>query len=70
MSVIDPKQSFPELSRMEFGVYICQECGNTYTVNEPHSWRPCSPFKCHDCLEKESSMSTMKITPTVVRWGS
>jgi len=35
--------------------YSCKACKVAYTVDEPFSWRVCSPDFCHDCyadLEK------------------
>jgi hypothetical protein len=34
-----------------FGVYDCFMCGAAYTVNDPGSYRLCSPDYCHDCYE-------------------
>ena len=30
-----------------FGVYTCQRCAKTYTVND--EWAPCTPDFCHAC---------------------
>lgn len=39
------------LMDIQYGVYQCVRCGKTYTVNDPGSWRLCTPEFCHDCLE-------------------
>jgi hypothetical protein len=34
-----------------FYSYVCQRCAKPYLVNEPNSWRLCTPEFCHDCYE-------------------
>lgn len=32
-----------------FGVYACNRCKQTYTVND--RWGPCTPEFCHECTD-------------------
>jgi hypothetical protein len=34
---------------LKWGSYKCQRCGKDYNVNEPGTWRLCTPEICHDC---------------------
>lgn len=39
------------MTHIWFGAYRCTRCSKTYTVNEPGTWRLCSPLLCHDCYD-------------------
>lgn len=39
------------VAEFKYSVYLCARCGKSYTVNEPGTWRQCTPDFCHGCYE-------------------
>mgnify|MGYP001562299739 CR=1 FL=1 len=55
----------PTLDQNEyhFGVYTCNRCGSSYTVNKLETWRQCTPEFCHDCLAYLNSRYVLLPSP-------